>query len=225
MTDLARDLAALPTPLRPATLAHERLIEVVEPLRSLLPQGGLRRGSIVATSGTAATSLALALAAAASSSGSWVAAVGLPAVGIAAAGELGIALERWFLVAEPPVRQWAEITSIAAEGADVVLARAPGQLSAGEVRRLQAKLQARGAVLVLVGEARAISPEVELVGEPIGWEGIGAGHGRLLARRVRVERTGRRAGRPERRELWLPGPDGGITDAGVSAVPLHPAAG
>src|SRR5215216_3953057 len=74
------------------TLADERLLPVVPALRPLLPGRGLRRGTTVTVSRSAA--LALALVAGASAAGSWVAAVGLPDLGIVAAAETGIALER-----------------------------------------------------------------------------------------------------------------------------------
>ncbi|HJR24902.1 MAG TPA: hypothetical protein VJ804_05480, partial [Acidimicrobiales bacterium] len=53
--------------IRPVALARERQLPVAEALRSLLPMGGLRRGSTVAVTAGAgvggATSLALALVA------------------------------------------------------------------------------------------------------------------------------------------------------------------
>src|SRR5215217_8670975 len=64
------------------TLADERLLPVAPALEPLLPHPGLRRGSTVAVTRSAA--LALALVAGASAAGSWVAAVGLPDLGIVA---------------------------------------------------------------------------------------------------------------------------------------------
>jgi len=200
------------------------MLELLPVFHGLLPQGGLRRGSTVATGGGAAMSLALALAAGPSAAGSWLAVVGLPSVGLAAAAELGVALERVFLVAEPPVRQWAEVVAAAAEGAEVVLARAPDAVRAAEVRRVQARLQARGAVLILAGPTAGWGPDLELTATPLAWEGIGDGHGRLLARRVRVALDGRRAGRPVERDYWLPGPEGRVAEAGAPAVALRPRA-
>ena len=55
------------------TLADERLLPVVPALRPLLPGRGLRRGTTVTVSRSAA--LALALVAGASGAGSWMAAV------------------------------------------------------------------------------------------------------------------------------------------------------
>ena len=82
---------------------------MLPPSRPLLPGGGLRRGATVSVTAAAgvggATSLALALVAEASRAGSWVAAVGLPSLGLVAADELGVALERLVLVAAPGARR------------------------------------------------------------------------------------------------------------------------
>ncbi|MDP8986796.1 MAG: hypothetical protein M3N11_00370, partial [Actinomycetota bacterium] len=47
---------------RPVALAGEQVLPVLDPLRPLLPEGGLRRGTTVTVDGASgATSLALAL--------------------------------------------------------------------------------------------------------------------------------------------------------------------
>ncbi|MDQ2826290.1 MAG: hypothetical protein M3Y04_04945, partial [Actinomycetota bacterium] len=89
---------------QPVTMAGERLLPVLPALESLLPGGGLRRGSVVTVGGSTgggSTSLALSLLAAVSAQGSWCAAVGLPALGLAAAAEMGVALDRFPVVASP----------------------------------------------------------------------------------------------------------------------------
>ncbi len=212
--------------VRTEVLAHERVLDVLPPLAGLLPGRGLRRASIVACSGGAGVSLALALAAGPSAAGAWVGVVGLPAIGLTAAAELGVALERTLLVATPPPRRWAEVVAAVAEGTEVVLARAPSpaEVRPAEARRLRARLAGRGSVLLLVGPAgEPVGADIELSAVPLGWEGIGAGHGRLAARRVRVDLGGRRAGRPAGEELWLPGPDGSVAVAVPRPIPLHPA--
>ncbi len=206
-------LAGLEEQVRPGALARERLLPVVAELEPLLPLGGLARGSVVATRGPAATSLALALVAGASAAGSWLGVVAMPSLGLSAAYELGVALERLFLVAEPPPRQWGEIVAAVADGADLVLSRAPATLAAGDVRRVERRLSSRGATLVLAegeGGARGFSPDLVLTTDDVVWEGIEPGWGRLVARRLTVEVAGRRAGRATRTELWLPGPSGRV---------------
>lgn len=104
-TDTPDALDTLAERVRPTTLARDQRFPVLPPLEPLLPGAGLRRGSTVAVGvapgGTGATSLALALAAGASRNGSWVAAVGLGSLGLVAAAELGVALERFVVVADP----------------------------------------------------------------------------------------------------------------------------
>src|SRR4029450_2653187 len=87
-----------------ATLADERLLPVLPALQPLLPHPGLRRGAAGAFTRSAAR--ALALVAGASAAGSWVAAVGLPDLGIVAAAETGVVLERLGLVPAPGPPAW-----------------------------------------------------------------------------------------------------------------------
>src|SRR3954452_18172826 len=79
--------------------APRTVLPVRPPLDALFPDGGLRRGSVVAVEGS--VWLALALAAGASASGSWCGVVGLPYLGGAAAAEAGIDLDRLALVPSP----------------------------------------------------------------------------------------------------------------------------
>lgn len=206
---------------QPVALAEEKLLPVLDPLLPLVPRAGLVRGQTVACQGAAAMSLALALAAAPTAAGSWAAVVGLPAVGIQAAAELGVAVERTIFVAAPPPDQWAVVLAAAVDGADVVIAPTPARsVPLAEVRRLQARLQARGGVLLVVGDAGPLASDVALHTEVLGWEGIGDGYGHLTSRRVLVNVAGRRAGRPRRHELLLPGPGGAPAVApALQAVP------
>lgn len=193
-------------------LARDRLLPVLAPLVPLLPEGALVRGKIVACTGGAAMSTALALAAAPTGEGSWTGVVGLAEVGLAAAAELGVALERLVLVASPrDGGEWAEVLAALIDGVDVVVAAPPPRLGAGRARRLQARVQARGGVLVLVGPGEPFAPDLILRSEVRGWEGVGAdGSGHLAGRRVALELGGRRIGAPRRADVWLPGPDGAV---------------
>jgi len=188
------------------TLAGERLLPVVPALQPLLPGRGLRRGSTV----TVSRSAALALVAEASAAGSWVAAVGLPDLGMVAAAEVGIDLERLALVPAPGARAWPTVVAALLDAVDVVLVRSPPGLPAGQARRLAARARERGAVLVPLG-AWSVAPDLWLVVAASTWQGLGQGHGRLEARRVEVVVGGRGSAALERRaSLWLPGPDGTI---------------
>jgi len=191
------------------TLADERLLPVVPALRPLLPGRGLRRGTTVTVSRSAA--LALALVAGASAAGSWMAVVGLPDLGIVAAAETGIALERLALVPTPGARAWPAVVAALLDAVDVVLVRSPARLPAAQARRLAARARERGAVLVPLG-AWPQAADLRLAVTASAWQGLGQGHGHLLARQVEVAIAGRGAATRERRFLlWLPSPDGAIT--------------
>ena len=196
---------------RPVALAGERVLPVVAALGELLPAGGLRRGSTVCVrGGPASSSLALALVAEASALGSWCAAVGWPSLGVAAAAELGVALERFPLVSSPPPGEWPTIVAALLDAFDVVLARPPVRLSLGNARRLSARARERGAVLVVVG-GDVEGADVRLATTAAEWRGLGAGHGHLTGRVVDVVAGGRGAASRERRvRVWLPAPGGGV---------------
>jgi hypothetical protein len=190
------------------TLADERLLPVIPALQSLLPGRGLRRGATVTVSRSAA--LALALVAGASAAGSWIAAVGLPDLGIVAAAETGIALERLALVPTPGARAWPTVVAAFLDAVDVVLVRAPARLPAAQARRLAARARERGAVLVPLG-AWPEPADLRLAVTASAWHGLGQGHGSLHFRQVEVLATGRGAAARERRVLlWLPAPNGTI---------------
>jgi len=206
-----RDAAALARATeraRPVSLAAERCLPVVEALVPLFPDGGLPRGAIVACRGPAALSLALQTLAGPSQAGSWVGVVGLPALGLAAVAEAGIAFSRTLLVAEPPPEEWSAVVATLADSVDAVLVGS-GRVRAGDGRRLQARLRERGSVIVVVGAQGGLEPELSLTVVDAVWEGIGRGHGHLRTRRVDVELTGRRAAARTRRvSLWLPDLEG-----------------
>ena len=196
-------------------MAGERVVPVLGPLEPLFPWRGLRQGSVVTVTGS--TSLALSLLAAASGEGAWCAAVGLPSLGLAAAAELGVALERFPLVPCPGRGAgpggWAWVVGAVLDACDVVLAGSPSGAGVrqADARRLTARARERGSVLVVSGRAWPEPAEVRLTVASTVWEGVGRGHGRLRGRRVEVVAGGRGAAAQERRlSLWLPHPDGGV---------------
>jgi hypothetical protein len=206
--DLVR-LAEVAERARPVALAREHVLPVTPALSTLLPDG-LRRGTTVAVGGS--TSLALALVAGPVAAGSWVAAVGVSSLGLAAAHELGVDLAHLVLVADPPQQQWATVVATLVDGLDVVLVRAGHRPGATDARRLAARARERGSVLVLLGERSwPEAPDLRLTVTQSRWEGLGDGHGHLRSRHVVVEAEGRRAhARPRRAELLLPAAGGGV---------------
>jgi hypothetical protein len=185
----------------------ERVLPVLPELRALLPAGGLRRGSTVAVASTApapfgATSVLLALLAAASAAGSWCAVVGMPALGLAAAAELGVALERLALVPEPGP-DWPAVVAALLDGIDVVAVAPPGPVSTDLGSRLAARARQRGSVLVPYGQWSGADIVLRTPGG--GWRGLGEGWGRLARRGLVISRRGRgAAAHPREVTLWLP---------------------
>jgi hypothetical protein len=201
---------------RPTVLAREQVLPVLPGLRDLLPGGALQRGITVGVSGPADTSLALALAAGPSASGSWVAVVGLPELGLAAAEELGLRLERVVLVGEPSPASWGSVVAALVGAFDIVLLAPAPRIRSGDARRLAARARERGSVLVQLGgdNRSSLECDVRLTTARVRWHGLERGHGRLQARRVQVEASGRRrASRPRQVDLWLFDVDGHVIPA------------
>ncbi len=187
-------------------LAREECFPAAVALRELLGSSGLRRGSTIVVHGHGAagtTSLALGLLAEASASGRWCAAVGFPALGLAAAGELGVAFDRLCLVPVPGARFGAVVGALL-DGCDVVLAAPPARLGAAEARRLSARARERRSVLVVVTGSPAApaggrwpeAPDVLLSVSGGCALGLEQGSGRITALRIAVDAQRRRTAVP-----------------------------
>jgi hypothetical protein len=179
----------------------ERSLPVVPELRPLIPGGHLRRGTTIAVA-PGSTSLLFALLAEASTAGSWCAAIGLPRLGLVAAAEAGIAVDRFALVPNPGP-EWASVVAALLDGVDIVVAATPGPTGAQVAARLTARARQRGSVLVPIGTWPGADLTLEVVGGT--WHGLGQGRGRLRHREVEVVTCGRgAAARTRRARLWLP---------------------
>lgn len=215
-TSVAR-LRALVERTRPVTTAEQRVLPVLPVLEDLMPDRGLRRGSLVQIDGVhAATSLTLATLAGPTRAGSWVACVGVGGLGWVAAQEAGVDLER-LVVVHTPDRSWAKVVAALVDAFDVVLCGPDRVPSASEARQLRARARERGAVLVVLATrpgataARRSWPMPDVGLQVVGarWQGLGQGWGHLRSRVVTVEVGGRGGAVPGRRgELLLPGPAG-----------------
>ena len=190
-------------------------------LASLLPEGGIRRGTAVAVSGHGATTLAMALTAEASRLGNWVAAVGMADLGVAALAERGVDLKRWALIDLPIATRngslTADVLGAVVGGFDLVLLGPSIRVAGATARRLLARMREHGASLICaLGDASTdivagLQPEVRLMIEQTWWTGTDSGHGRLLARQAEVTIGGRgAASQPRRMLIWLPSEDGRV---------------
>ncbi|MBO1750231.1 hypothetical protein J4G33_00265 [Actinotalea sp. BY-33] len=180
--------------------AGELVLPVPAHLGGLLPRAGLERGSTVVVAGS--TSLALSLLVEASRAGGWVAVVGLPRVGVLAAHQLGLVLDRVALVPAPGP-DGPTVVAALLDGVDVVVLGPQVALTPADRRRLSARARERGAVLLPTTEWPGA--QVVLTAELSAWEGLGRGDGRLRDRRLVVRRRGRgTAAREHRAEVLLP---------------------
>lgn len=175
-------------------------LPVAVQLAHLLPEGALHRGGTLAVTGS--TSLVLALVARASREGAWVAVVGFPGVGVLAAQQSGIELDRLALVPQPGADAPTVLASLI-DGVDLVIVGAGAALGDSDRRRLMARARERGAVLL--STVRWPGAHLVLTAEPSVWTGLGAGHGHLRSHRWTVTRSGRGgAGRVVLADVVLP---------------------
>ena len=189
---------------RPVSMANERVLPVHDTLASLLPDGGLRRGTVLSC---ASTSLALTLIAEATQAGSWCVAVGLAELGFVAAAQRGVALERMATVPYP-ADQWAKVTAALIDSVDLVLLQPVGHVRVSDARRLTAKAKERDAVLIVMGtwpEPAHIDFQVRSQ----SWSGVHCGHGLLESRQLDVTVTPRR-GTERIASLWCPDASGNV---------------
>jgi len=180
------DADTMPIPRRTSLLTTERpALPVPDQLAQVLPDG-LRRGATTAVLGS--TSLVLTLLAHACSGGAWAAVVGQPTIGLLAAAQAGVALDRLALVPRPGAEAVGVLAALV-DGVDVVVVGPGVTLGEADRRRLSARARERGAVLLpTVAWAGA---STVLTVEHARWTGVGAGDGRLRTHSLRVSRTGR----------------------------------
>ena len=184
--------------------ADAPVLPVLAALAGILPEPGLRRGSVYALP-EASTSLLLALLAGPSQAGSWCAVVGLPTLGVEAAEDFGVVLDRLALVSEPGER-WLTVVSALAEVVPVIGVRPGSGVRPADAARLGARLRDRGGVLLVAGEWPNAHAVLD-VQDPV-WSGLEDGHGLLQSREVTVTVVSRRSPVPRRARIELPGPDG-----------------
>jgi hypothetical protein len=169
-------------------------------LEALLPGGVLRGGTLLAVQGS--TSLLLALLAGASRAGAWVAFVGAPALGMLAAADAGVELERTVLVPRPGPDAPVVVAALL-DGMDAVVVGPQTALLDADRRRLAARARERGTLLVSQTAWRGAHLTLDARGGT--WSGADHGAGWLRRRTLNVLRTGRgAAARPVEIEVEVP---------------------
>ncbi|MDP9777139.1 hypothetical protein J2S58_000762 [Nakamurella flavida] len=184
---------------RGADPTRPTVVPVPEPLAVVLPRGGLPRGGVVSLAGQGATSLLFSLLA--GSRVQWAALVGMPGIGLAAAAEFGIDLDRLVVIPDPG-EDVLQVLSVLVDGVEVVAVAAPkAPPPAGRLRVLNGRLRQRGAVLLVAGPWPGA--DITLTATLQGWTGLHQGHGRLRDRELLVQARGRGAAAQGREAVVL----------------------
>ncbi|MFJ4233851.1 hypothetical protein [Cellulosimicrobium cellulans] len=197
--------AELRTGVRASTPGVVDLDDGPRPLGAILDNGRLPRGAASVVAGS--TSLLLALLATSQGTSDWLAAVGAPDLGMLAAADAGVALERVALVpraGDDP----AGVVAALLDGMTYVVVGPDARLTASERRRLLARARERGSGLVAVSAWEHAAVHLDVVGHR--WSGTGAGGGYLRRCELDVARTAR--GITDRWTLTLPTPGGLLAD-------------
>src|SRR4029077_7359940 len=146
------------------------VLPVAAPLAAVLPRGGVPRGSVVSVLGQGATSLLFALLA--GPAAPWSALVGMPGVGLLAAAEFGIDLDRVVVIPEPGP-DVLQVLSILVDGVDMIAVALPAQAgpTPSPRRVLTGRLRQHGAVLLVMGPWPGA--DLVLTARWVGWTGLG----------------------------------------------------
>lgn len=197
---------------------HLPLLEPLQPLfGGDLPKGWVV--SLAAQAGSANSSLALALAAATTAQGSWVVALGWPSLGLVAAHNLGVNLNRLVLADVSSSEETLLALDTLVGSVELIMVNNL-RLNGREHRHLTSRLRTRGTTLISVNTSWHTTPDITLWASTLSWEGLGNGHGHLRLRRVNIRSRGRRKASQERSvQVWLPGPEGKVESAS-SPVPV-----
>ena len=205
--------------IAPVVLAAEQVLPVPEVFHELLRGRGLQRGWTLRVEGAAsARAMTWALLGGVTTAGGWIASVDVPGVGLAAAQEVGVAIERVLVVNTPDPPAWSASIGALIGSVDVIVFGEPQhRVVPTEFRRMSSRARERGSVLVelasTTGSKRGSQLQYDLTFDvhPVGWRGIGAGYGRLQGRILEVEASGRRiGGAPRRARYELPAAAGSL---------------
>ncbi len=227
--ELADVLTQLGDRVAPVSMALERTLPAPPEFADVFPEGGVVRGRVLSCVGSAASTVALRVAAAALGEGGWLAVVDVGELGLDAASELGVALERVVAIDSGIDRDggegevWAEVVGAAADGFDVIMTRVPSVVRASTVRKVATRLQQRGVVMVVVGHRGPLPCDGVIEARGQRWDGVGSGWGHLRRRVVEVCASGRRlpGGRTRTVEWpWQPSAQPPASDETVGLVEL-----
>ena len=212
--DSSAVFTALNERVAPVSAARERTLPVPAGFADLFPEGALVRGRSLSIRGRSATSIAFSLAAPSIAAGSWMATIDMPQLGLDAAAESGIPLDRVVRIditdrasAHSTPSTWAECVAAACDGFDVLLVAlspAARRLAPATARKVLSRVRQRGGVLFVLGEPGPLEYDAVIEGCDERWSGLGAGHGHLRRRQLEVMASGRRIPAVRRCVVQLP---------------------
>ncbi len=181
-------------------------------LHAMFPEGGLVRGRTVLCGGDAAVALALRIVSQPTQAGSWLGVVGVHNIGVQAASEQGVALQRVVFVQPATSRaEWVSTVAAAADGFDVLMLEVPHGITVADARRVQTRIQSRRNALVLIGATQKLAlqsvfqPDVVMDTTTTQWNGIERGSGHVQSREVCVTVSGRRVPKAQQYSLRFVG--------------------
>jgi len=181
-------------------------------LRAMFPEGGLVRGRTVLCGGDAAVALALRIVSQPTQAGSWLGVVGVHNIGVQAASEQGVALQRVVFVQPATSRaEWVSTVAAAADGFDVLMLEVPHGITVADARRVQTRIQSRRNALVLIGATQKLAlqsvfqADVVIDTTTTQWNGIERGAGHVQSREVCVTVSGRRVPKAQQYSLRFVG--------------------
>ncbi|WP_245571291.1 hypothetical protein [Catelliglobosispora koreensis] len=190
-----------------AGLATDKALPVIPELRHLFPGQGLRRGStVVIERSLGSLYLMYAALGEATQAGSWVGFVGMPWLGVMAAKEQGIVLDRMVMVPYPR-DLWLEVVTTMIDGFDLVAFAPAAPVKPGEAARISARLRARESVLLVHCSEPGMWPGADLMLRTTQqtWFGLNHGRGRLQGCVIQAQSQGKgSASQPRQVTLHVP---------------------
>lgn len=217
--------------IAPLVFAKDLVLPVPDVFQQVLPGSGLQRGWTTRIEGFAAgRAFAWALLSEVTRTGGWIAALDVAGIGLLAASEVGLSIERVLVVTSSDSDGWTEAMSALIGSVDVIVFGTPQhRVTPSMHRRLSSRCRERGTVLMELGtrsnsrQSRdsSVQADVTFGVSPVEWKGIGEGHGRVEARTLRVTTSGRRSpGKPRSGLFCVPDIDGIVRPVPASTEPV-----
>lgn len=147
---------------------------------------GIPMGGALAITTSGSTSILLAMVAEATASDAWVAVVGLPSLGMAAAADFGIDLARLVLVSNPGT-QAPRVLAALIDGFDAVIIGREVRVNAGQRRSLLGRARNQRTVVFAQNWPEST---VRVEAAAVSWRGVGEGEGYLSEVDIDVRKRG-----------------------------------